>query len=143
MNALSLRCRYACAPVSLLLIFVLGCVISSSICAQAQRTTATEPLWASHPLHLQLPGEQPRPLSMATGDFDEDGVNDLVIGYALSKGGSIAVLRGNLDAHAPQTHESWLAAGGREYSDPYLQNSAPISVDSPLRLLAAAEVDGE
>ena len=93
MNALSLRFRYACAPVSLLLIFVLGCVISNSICAKAQRTIATEPLWANHSLHLQFPGEQPRPLSMATGDFDEDGVNDLVIGYALAKGGSIAVLQ--------------------------------------------------
>jgi CSLREA domain-containing protein len=143
MNARSLRFRYAFAPASLLLIFVLGCVISDSICAEAQRTTATESPWASHSLHLQFSGEQPRPLSMVTGDFDEDGVNDLVIGYALSKGGSIAVLRGNLDAHAPQTHESWLAAGRHEYSDPYLQNSEPISVDSRPSLMTAADVNGD
>jgi CSLREA domain-containing protein len=143
MNALSLRFRYACAPVSLLLIFVLGCVISHSTCAKAQRTTAVEPLGASHSLHLQFPGEQPRPLSMATGDFDEDGVNDLVIGYALAKGGSITVLRGNLDALAPQTHESWLAAGRHEYSDPYLQNSEPITVDSRPSLMTAADVNGD
>ena len=143
MNALSLRCRYTFAPVSLSLIFVLGCVISHSTCVKAQRTTAVEPLGASHSLHLQFPGEQPRPLSMTTGDFDEDGVNDLVIGYALAKGGSIAVLRGNLDAHAPQTHESWLAAGRHEYSDPYLQNSEPITVDSRPSLMTAADVNGD
>ncbi len=143
MNALSLRCRYAFAPVSLSLIFVLGCVISSSICAQAQRTTAAEPLWASHSLHLQFSGEQPRPLSMTTGDFDEDGVNDLVIGYALSKGGSVAVLRGNLDAHAPQGRASWLAAGKHQYADPYVQSSQAISIDSRPNLMTSADVNGD
>jgi CSLREA domain-containing protein len=143
MNALLLRCRYTFAPVSLLLIFILGFVVASPLSAKAQRTTSTEPRSANHSLHLQFPGEQPRPLSMATGDFDEDGVNDLVIGYALSKGGSIAVLRGNLDANAPQTHESWLAAGRHEYSDPYLQSSEPISVDSRPSLMTAADVNGD
>jgi hypothetical protein len=46
----------------------------------------------SQQLHLQFSGEQ-QPLAMVTGDFDEDGVGDLVIGYATTKGGSIVVAR--------------------------------------------------
>lgn len=72
-----------------------------------------------------------------------DGVGDLVIGYATTKGGSIVVLHGNLDAHAPQTKESWLAAGKHQYSDPYLQISKPISTSSQPGLMIAADVNGD
>ena len=84
-----------------------------------------------------------RPLAMVAGDFDEDGVGDLAIGYAISSGGSIALLHGNLDAHAPQTQESWLAAGRHQYSDPYLQTSKPISITSQPGLMVAADVNGD
>jgi CSLREA domain-containing protein len=80
---------------------------------------------------------------MATGDFDEDGASDLAVGYAVTKGGLIAVLHGNLDAHAPQTQESWLAAGRHQFSDPYLQTSKPISIAAQPRLLIAADVNGD
>jgi hypothetical protein len=96
----------------------------------------------SQQLHLQFSGEQ-QPLAMVTGDFDEDGVGDLVIGYATTKGGSIAVLHGNLDAHAPQTKESWLAAGKHQYSDPYSQISKPIATSSQPGLMVAADVNGD
>ncbi len=42
--------------------------------------------------------QQPRPTSMASADFDVDGVKDLAVGYGLNKGGQIAIMRGNLDA---------------------------------------------
>ena len=138
MNALSLRCRYTFAPVTLSLILALFFLAASPISAKAQGATFTESPWASHSLHLQFSGEQPRPLAMVTGDFDEDGVNDLAIGCALAKGGSIAVLRGNLDAHAPQGRASWLAAGKHQYADPYVQSSRPISVDSRPGLMISA-----
>jgi hypothetical protein len=44
-----------------------------------------------------------RPLSMATADFDEDGVADLVAGYAGAGGGIISLHRGNLDALYPNS----------------------------------------
>jgi len=80
---------------------------------------------------------------MVAGDFDEDGVGDLVIGYGLQKGGTIAFLRGNLDAHAPQTQASWAAAGRHQYSDPYLQSSNPISVKTQPSLMISADVNGD
>ncbi len=42
-----------------------------------------------------------RPLSLAKGDFNEDGVDDLVSGYGVGKGGVITVHRGNIAALWP------------------------------------------
>src|SRR5438552_620020 len=54
-----------------------------------------------------LTGGDARPLSMTSGDFDGDGVDDLLVGYSTSQGGIIALHRGNLDAFAPQSKESF------------------------------------
>jgi hypothetical protein len=42
-----------------------------------------------------------RPLALASGDFDEDGVPDLISGYAISNSGAISLHRGNIDALWP------------------------------------------
>ncbi len=80
---------------------------------------------------------------MVSGDFDEDGVSDLVIGYGLEDGGSLQLLHGNLDARAPQTHESWLNAGRHEYSDPYVQRLKPIHTTLRPSLMISADVNGD
>jgi hypothetical protein len=41
---------------------------------------------------------QGRPLALASGDFDEDGMPDLVSGFGSGKGGTITVHRGNVAA---------------------------------------------
>src|SRR5258706_7952111 len=43
-----------------------------------------------------------QPLSMTNEDFNGDGMQDLVIGYAGGVGGLITLRRGNLEAIAPQ-----------------------------------------
>ncbi len=45
--------------------------------------------------------EQAQPLALASGDFDEDGVPDLVSGYAAGLGGTVTVHRGNVSALWP------------------------------------------
>jgi len=49
--------------------------------------------------------EGARPLSMASEDFDSDGMQDLAIGYAGGLGGLLSLRRGNIEAIAPQTPE--------------------------------------
>src|SRR5205823_2227519 len=66
---------------------------------------------------------QPQPLSMINGDFDGDGIEDLAVGYASPGGGSIVLHRGNLDAFAPQSQESWLAIGQGRFPQPYLTDA--------------------
>jgi CSLREA domain-containing protein len=128
----------------MILLSVLAGIAPCTNAAYGQRRVLASPQqWQSRSLHVQLAGEQPRPLAMVSGDFDEDGVKDLAIGYGLAKGGSILLLKGNLDAHAPQTRESWVAAGRHQYSEPYLQSSKPVSVAQQPGVMIAADVNGD
>ena len=125
------------------LIVTLAWMTLSQTFAVGQRTIAPNQSQQRPTLHLHFSGGQPNPLSMAAGDFDEDGTGDLVIGYGLQTGGSINWLRGNPDAHAPQTHASWIAAGRHVYSDPYFQSSNPVLITTQPSLMIAADVDGD
>src|SRR5687767_4895579 len=47
-----------------------------------------------------------QPLSLASADFDEDGVPDLVSGYSYAGRGIVTLLRGNLDSIYPNSPEA-------------------------------------
>lgn len=126
------------------LLFVLASITPGMNAALGQQgSLAPQQQLQSRSLNLRIAGEQPHPLAMVSGDFDEDGIADLAIGYGLTKGGSVLLLRGNLDARAPQTEQSWQAAGRHQYSVPYLQNSKPVSVTEQPSLMVAADVNGD
>ncbi len=46
----------------------------------------------------QLKDNRARPMSLASADFDEDGIPDIVAGYRGAKGGAISIHRGDADA---------------------------------------------
>src|SRR5215510_4072856 len=78
-----------------------------------------------------LEGGQVQPSTLVSGDFDADGVADLVVGYSRddgTKGGVLAIHRGNLDAFAPQSEESFRAIGRDEFPSPFLPNARAINV---------------
>ena len=135
----SARAKSLLPPAFLVAVALLFAAISS----RAQRSVTPTLPPSVHSLPGASSGGTQRPLSMAAADFDEDGVADLAIGYASTTGGSIAVLRGNLDAIAPQTHESWVNAGHHQYSNPYSQSTKPIAVAAAPDLLVAADVNGD
>src|SRR5687768_10580189 len=58
--------------------------------------------------HLQgaFENNQAEPRSLASADFDEDGVPDLVSGYASGKKGIVSLRRGNIDSIYPNTPEA-------------------------------------
>ncbi|PYS59307.1 MAG: hypothetical protein DMF74_21685 [Acidobacteria bacterium] len=73
------------------------------------------------------------PLSLASADFDEDGVPDLISGYAYNGRGIITLLRGNVDSiyqNAPEAKER--KANGTFTDAPFLSPaqvfSAPILI---------------
>jgi uncharacterized repeat protein (TIGR01451 family) len=74
-----------------------------------------------------------QPVSIASADVDADGVADMVVGYSAPDGGIVAVYRGNLDAFAPQSHESFLAIGRGQFPSPFLTDvqvfKVPVSPD--------------
>ncbi|HJZ68698.1 MAG TPA: VCBS repeat-containing protein, partial [Blastocatellia bacterium] len=54
----------------------------------------------------ELERNQAEPLSLASADFDEDGVPDLLCGYVTSSGGILTLRRGNLDSIYPNSPEA-------------------------------------
>ena len=64
-----------------------------------------------------------QPLALTTGDLDEDGIPELLVGYA----GHISIQRGNLDAFAPQSDASLQAIGRGQFPAPFLSQSATLS----------------
>lgn len=130
-------------------------LLAAPLCAGgllAQRPAPrTEQFKQAQPLAFEASGKvastfeagQPQPLAMASADFDEDGVADLVVGYGLDKGGVIALLRGNLDALAPQSYQSWLAAGQGHFASPFLAQAGLTSLPVAPDLLIVADVNGD
>ncbi len=57
-----------------------------------------------------------RPLALAAGDFDEDGVADLLSGYAAGESGSIRLHRGDIAAVYPNSPEARRSSAG---DDPF------------------------
>ncbi|HXZ29411.1 MAG TPA: hypothetical protein VEG08_15555, partial [Terriglobales bacterium] len=84
-----------------------------------------------------------RPLALAAGDFDQDGVQDLVVGYATPSGGALAFYRGNLDAFAPQSRASFDAIGRGQFPDPFLPNARVMDVPGTPDFLATGDFNGD
>ncbi len=57
-------------------------------------------------LAVRRAAEGSEPRALATGDFDEDGVADLVVGLGSPTGGALVIHRGNLDALFPNSREA-------------------------------------
>ncbi|HYV07086.1 MAG TPA: VCBS repeat-containing protein, partial [Blastocatellia bacterium] len=84
----------------------------------------------------QLSENKLRALSLVSGDFDEDGVPDLVAGYAGTKDGVISLQRGDVDAIFPNTRD---AIAHREQLRA-LKNPSPRAEDSQSPFFATSRV---
>ncbi|HEY1806688.1 MAG TPA: choice-of-anchor Q domain-containing protein, partial [Terracidiphilus sp.] len=112
--------------------------------------TASFTFFSGAPLHAQRraeiqppPGRQLSPLSMVSADFDEDGAPDVAVGYGTGTGGTIILLRGNREALAPQSVESFRALEHGQSPDSFLPQSAPVKLQAAPAMLLAADVDGD
>lgn len=107
---------------------------------QPEKALAVEPVGAGA---TAFNAQQARPTALASADFDSDGIKDLAVGYGLNKGGEIAVMRGNLDAIAPRSKESWTNAGFGRYADAFLPQANMIPVPVEPDQLIVADVNGD
>ncbi|MGB9104059.1 MAG: VCBS repeat-containing protein, partial [Terriglobales bacterium] len=108
----------------------------------APRTLASRAAGISVPA-VATAGAPAQPLALAAGDFDEDGVEDLVAAYGAGTAGSLAIYRGNLDAFAPQSKASFDGIAKGQFPDPFL--STPDSVNLPVRpdFVAVGDFNGD
>ncbi len=156
---------------SLLCAGLLACLVFAAELASQQNTSSGPRIWLQEPRSLPvkhvaaavgaksgatgsaqdvndvaariLASGQGQPLAMTTGDFDRDGVNDLVVGYAVPGGGVLAFHRGNLDAFAPQSDASFQAIGRGEFPSPFLSDVQVTSVPVRPDFLAVGNFTGQ
>jgi hypothetical protein len=85
-----------------------------------------------------------RPLSLAAGDFDEDGVQDLVTGYAGGGGGLVTLHRGNIDALYPHTRAAaYRRKAGTFVDSPFLSAARVFGIPVAPDFLATGDFDAD
>jgi hypothetical protein len=100
----------------------------------------------SGPLELTriLERNQAEPLSLCSADFDEDGVPDLIAGYAGPNGGIVTLLRGNVDSIYPNAPEAHKRRSAGAFTDaPFLSPAAVFSVPEAADFIGAGDFDGD
>jgi uncharacterized repeat protein (TIGR01451 family) len=100
---------------------------------------------SSRLLLRQLPvidGDFSNSLSMASGDFDQDGVRDLIVGHAGSGHFGVTLYRGDPDALYPDSPEARQRKAINKES-PSLQSATLLTVAEPPDFLAAGDFNGD
>ncbi len=82
--------------------------------------------------------------SLAAGDMDGDGVQDVVAGYSGREGGIITIARGNVDALYPNAPAAQQRRASGAYTDaPFLEDVRSFPVATVPDLLATGDFDGD
>ena len=85
-----------------------------------------------------------RPLSVATADFDEDGVADLIAGYAGAGGGIVSLHRGNVDALYPDSAQArQRKQAGLLTPAPFLSPAQAFQLPQPPDFFGAGDFDAD
>lgn len=92
----------------------------------------------------RLQGRDVEPLALASADFDEDGMPDLISGYATGGEGVITLLRGNVDAVYPNTLEALNRKAEGSFTDaPFLSPAQVIPAPVAPDFLEAGDFDAD
>src|SRR5262245_60088568 len=85
-----------------------------------------------------------QPLALAAGDFDEDGVPDLVCGYEGPGGGLLTLHRGNGDALYPHSPEAQQRKAEGTFTDsPFLSPARVFDVPEVPEFLGTGDFDAD
>src|SRR5205085_341453 len=119
--------------------------VSNSQAASPKQTNERRALLMPDELADVLAQKEARPLSLASADFDEDGVPDLLTGYATTDGtGIINLQRGNIDAlypHSPEAQQR--RAKGSFTPAPFLPATQVIASPDAPTFLAAGDFNAD
>ena len=91
-----------------------------------------------------LENRQASPLALATADFDEDGVADLVSGYAGGGGGIITLHRGNVDSIFPNMPAAKRRRATGRFSDsPFVATARAFAAPAAPDFLDVGDFDAD
>lgn len=95
-------------------------------------------------LRRALDQNEARALSLASADFDEDGVPDLICGYAGPDCGIITLHRGNLDSVYPNSPQAQRRKVESTFTDSsFLAPAGVFEVPAPADFMCAGDFDGD
>lgn len=89
----------------------------------------------------QLKAEGNRPLALASADFDADGFPDLVTGYSSEYGGILTFHKGNPEAFAPQSEESFALIREGHFPDPFFEKAESFNIPAAPDFLVSGDFD--
>ena len=91
-----------------------------------------------------LQQDHANPTSLASADFDEDGVPDLLTGYSNSGGGLLALYRGNVDSIFPNAPEAKRRkAEGSFVDSPFFPSAKVFEGPEAADFIEAGDFDGD
>ena len=88
-----------------------------------------------------LADQRPRPLTLASADFDMDGYPELVTGYGTPAGGFVEVRRADPEAFAPSDPAVLEGISRGRYPSPFLPGGQRLHLPSSPDVLAAGDFD--
>nr|MBA2524367.1 hypothetical protein [Pyrinomonadaceae bacterium] len=95
-------------------------------------------------LRVALEQNLAEPLSLASADFDEDGVPDLISGYGYEGRGIVTLLPGNVDSIYPNAPEAQQRrANGTFSSAPFISPGRVLGLDQRADFIGAGDFDGD
>ncbi|HXG64526.1 MAG TPA: Calx-beta domain-containing protein, partial [Blastocatellia bacterium] len=89
---------------------------------------------------------QARPLSLCAADYDEDGMPDLISGYAGPEGGILTLRRGNVDSIYPNSLEAQQRRAEGAFTDteaPFLSPAYAFAVPEAADFIGAGDFNGD
>ena len=91
-----------------------------------------------------LYGRSASPKALASADFDEDGVPDLLAAYSGAAGGTLVLHRGNVDAIYPNAPEAKERRKQGTFTDaPFLPDADVLSLPANPEFLGAGDFDAD
>src|SRR3989442_8582724 len=95
-------------------------------------------------LRQALEENRAEPLSLSSADFDEDGVPDLISGYAYNGHGIMTLLRGNVDSIYPNAPEAKQRKTNGTFTDaPFLSPAQIIAAPVAPDFIGAGDFDAD
>ena len=91
-----------------------------------------------------MESEKMVPLSLASGDFDEDGMPDLVSAYATENGGILTIHRGNIDSVYPDTPQARARKADGTFTDaPFLSPGLVFDMSAAPELIEVGDFNAD
>mgnify|MGYP003693548339 CR=1 FL=1 len=105
------------------------------------RLQGTDTLKRYGPFEVTTKGGAPGRIGPAcygdSGDFDADGVDDLIV----AQGGGLVLHRGDINAFAPKTEAAFEAIRDLRYLSPFEEETATFALPSPADYISVGDFD--